>query len=118
MRVIRANCRVQFTAEDIEFILSALGPRAGTNDVLVSTGWPTPKRATSSWDDEALYRAVLERPHCLRVSTHFYFHLLVRQVCAGPKSRTATSPIMSLKCSPSFRGPAGCARPFKAKPGR
>ncbi len=31
-------------------------------------------------DDEALFRAVLERRDCLRISTHFYFYILVRQV--------------------------------------
>src|SRR5205823_14727421 len=31
-------------------------------------------------DDEALLRAVLESRGCLRVSTHFYFYVLVRHV--------------------------------------
>ena len=35
MKVIQANCRVQFTAEDVEFILAILGAKAGTSETLV-----------------------------------------------------------------------------------
>jgi hypothetical protein len=79
MKVIRPNCRVQFTAEDIDFILEVLGPRAGNNQTLVRLLADEEARDLLL-DDEALYRAVLEQPHCLRVSTHFYFYLLVRHV--------------------------------------
>jgi hypothetical protein len=52
MKMIQPNCRVQFAAEDIDLIL----------------------------DDEALFHALLERRGCLRVSTRFYFYILVRHV--------------------------------------
>jgi len=35
MMMIRANCRAQFLAEDIDFILSVLGRKIGTADCLV-----------------------------------------------------------------------------------
>ena len=34
MMVIRPNCRVQFTAEDIDFILRVLGPKAGSAETI------------------------------------------------------------------------------------
>ena len=36
MMVIRPNCRVQFTAEDIDFILRVLGPKAGCAETIAS----------------------------------------------------------------------------------
>ena len=35
MRMIQPRCRVQFGAEDIDFILSVLGPKIGTSQCLV-----------------------------------------------------------------------------------
>ena len=75
--VIRPNCRVQFTAEDIDFILSVLGPKAGSAETLVQLLGDEESRDLIL-DDESLLRAVLEHRHCLRISTHFYFYILVR----------------------------------------
>lgn len=77
MMVIRPNCRVQFTAEDIDFILSVLGPKAGSADTLVQLLSDEDSRDVIL-DDESLVRAVLEHRNCLRISTHFYFYILVR----------------------------------------
>jgi hypothetical protein len=68
---------VQFTAEDIEFILSVLGPRAGSAETLVQLLADEEARDLIL-DDETLLRAVLEHRNCLRISTHFYFYILVR----------------------------------------
>ena len=35
MQMIQPNCRVQFAAEDIEFVLSVLGKKTGTADCLI-----------------------------------------------------------------------------------
>ena len=78
MKVIQANCRVQFTAEDIEFILAILGAKAGTAETLVKLLAHEDTRDLIL-DDPALYQALLERRECLRVSTHFYFYVIVRQ---------------------------------------
>ena len=75
--VIRPNCRVQFTAEDVDFILSVLGPKAGSADSLVQLLGDEESRDLIL-DDESLLRAVLEHRNCLRISTHFYFYILVR----------------------------------------
>jgi hypothetical protein len=77
MKMIQPNCRVQFAAEDIEFILSVLGARIGTAECLVKLLADEDSRDLIL-DDEALLHALLERGGCLRVSTRFYFYVLVR----------------------------------------
>ncbi len=79
MHLIQANCRVQFTAEDIEFILAVLCHKVSTAETLVKLLADEDSRDLIL-DDESLLRAVLEHRHCLRISTHFYFYILVRQV--------------------------------------
>ena len=79
MKVIKPNCRVQFAAQDIEFILSVLGSKLDTPDCLVKLLADEDTRDLIL-DDEALFHALLERGGCLRVSSHFYFYILVRQV--------------------------------------
>lgn len=77
MMVIRPNCRVQFTAEDIDFILSVLGLTAGSAETLIQLLADEDSRDLIL-DDESLLRAVLEHRSCLRISSHFYFYILVR----------------------------------------
>lgn len=79
MRMIQPNCRVQFAAEDIDFIVSVLGAKLGNADCLVSLLADEESRDLIL-DDELLLHALLERRGFLRVSTHFYFYVLVRQV--------------------------------------
>jgi hypothetical protein len=79
MKVIQANCRVEFAAEDIDFILSILGSRIGTAECLVKLLSDEESRDLIL-DDDALFHALLDRGGCLRVSTQFYFYILVRQV--------------------------------------
>jgi len=77
MTVIQPNCRVQFTAEDIAFIVETLGARAGAAESLRQLLADEQSR-DHILDDESLLRAVLEHRNCLRISTHFYFYILVR----------------------------------------
>lgn len=79
MKMIQPNCRAQFAAEDIEFIVSVLGPKIGTADCLIKLLADQESRDLIL-DNEALFHALLERRGCLRVSTRFYFYILVRQV--------------------------------------
>jgi len=79
MQVIQPNCRVQFAAEDVNFILSVLGRKIGDTECLVRLLADEESRDLIL-DDEALFRALLERRGCLRVSSRFYFYILVRQV--------------------------------------
>ena len=77
--MIQANCRVQFAAEDVDFILSVLGRRMGDADCLVRLLSDEESRDLVL-DDEALFHALIERRGCLRVSSRFYFYILVRTV--------------------------------------
>lgn len=77
MPVIQPNCRVQFTAVDLDFILGVLGERAGEAAALERLLVDEESRDLLL-DDPRLLRAVLERRECLRVSAHFYFYLLAR----------------------------------------
>jgi hypothetical protein len=79
MKMIQPNCRVQFAAEDVEFILSVLGARTGTAECLVKLLSDEASR-DQILDDEALFHAVLERKGCLTVSSRFYFYILIRHV--------------------------------------
>jgi hypothetical protein len=79
MKMIQPNCRVQFAAEDIEFIVSVLGQKIGTADCLIKLLSDEESRDLIL-DDEALFHALLERRGCLNVSTRFYFYVLVRHV--------------------------------------
>lgn len=79
MKLIQPNCRTQFAAEDIDFIVSVLGKKIGNAECLVRLLADEESRDLIL-DDEALLHALLERRGCLRVSSHFYFYVLVRNV--------------------------------------
>jgi hypothetical protein len=79
MKVIQANCRVQFTASDVDFIMGVLGKRPDDAASLVSLLADSETRDLIL-DDEHLFRALLEHGGCLRVSPHLYFYVLVRHV--------------------------------------
>jgi hypothetical protein len=77
MKLIQSNCRAQFAAEDIEFILSVLGGKIGTAECLIKLLSDEDSRDLIL-DDEELLHALLERRGCLKVSSRFYFYILVR----------------------------------------
>ena len=79
LKMIQPRCRVQFGADDIDFILLVLGPKIGTSQCLIKLLSDEESRDLIL-DDEALFHALLERRGCLRVSARFYFYILVRQV--------------------------------------
>lgn len=79
MKMIQPNCRIQFAAEDVDFILSVLGRKIGDAECLVQLLSDEDSRDLIL-DNEELFHALLERRGCLRVSTRFYFYILVRQV--------------------------------------
>jgi hypothetical protein len=79
MKMIQPNCRVQFAAEDVDFILSVLGHKIGNSECLIKLLSDEESRDLIL-DDDALFHALLERRGCLRVSSRFYFYILVRNV--------------------------------------
>ena len=78
VNVIRANCRLQFTAGDLDFLLATLGKSpqdtSALRDLLADD-----ETRDQILDDDAIYRAVLERTGCLTISGHLYFYVLVRR---------------------------------------
>jgi len=82
MKVIKANCRDQLTAADVDFILSVLSPERGTAQCLVHL-LSDPDLRDTILDQEALYRAMLDQPSVLTISAHLYFYVLVRHVLMG-----------------------------------
>lgn len=79
MKVIQPNCRDRFAAQDLEFVVSVLGRKVGVAECLTQLLSDHDTRDLIL-DDEELFRAILERGGCLRVSTRFYFYILVRNV--------------------------------------
>lgn len=90
MNLIRPNCRDQFTSEDIDFILDALGTvddRDVLHDLLVD-----PEMRDLILDQDKLREAILEHPQFIRITPHLYFYVLVRETLqrAGIDDRVLT----------------------------
>jgi len=79
VKLIQPNCRVQFTAADIDFVISVFGSKIDSNECLVKL-LADPDTRDEILDDELIFRALLERNGFLNVSSHFYFYILVRHV--------------------------------------
>jgi hypothetical protein len=79
MKVIQPNCRVQFTAADIDFIVANLGRKTGDANC-VTRLLSDPESRDAILDDESLFHALIENRGCVTVSSHFYFYILVRNV--------------------------------------
>lgn len=79
MQLIQSNCRVQFTAEDMDFILEVMKPGVDSRECLQRLLTDEDTR-NLILDDDKLLHNILDRRGCLKISTHFYFYVLVRQV--------------------------------------
>jgi hypothetical protein len=79
MKVIRPNCRTQFTAADYEFLGSVLPARETPSQRLFAL-FEEPESLDRVLDQPKLFRAVLDMRSHLGVSLHFYFYVLVRHV--------------------------------------
>ena len=79
MKLIQPNCRIQFTAEDLDFIAATLSKSPDDQSFLTELLSDTETRDLIL-DDEKLFHALLEHRGCLRVSNHFYFFVIVRNV--------------------------------------
>lgn len=77
--VIQPRCRARFTAADVDFVMKVLGKDPNDEHALAQLLAEESSRDLIL-DDESLFRAVLERTHCLRISSHLYFYVLVRRV--------------------------------------
>lgn len=77
MKVIKPNCRVQFEAQDIDFVLSVLGTGLASSECLVQLLADEDSR-DQVLDNPELVKALQDRGGCLRVSTRCFFYILVR----------------------------------------
>lgn len=112
MKMIKPNCRVQFAAEDVEFILSVLGAKLAGQDGLIRLLADEDARDLIL-DDEALFHALLERGGCLRVTSHFYFYILVRQAFkrSGIADRAVADYVAELLAEFALADRARCVLP-------
>src|SRR5688572_22134779 len=79
MKLIQPNCRIQFTAEDLDFISQTITASPGNRAVLVQLLSDNDSRDLIL-DDEKLFQAILELRGCLRISNRLYFYVIVRNV--------------------------------------
>ena len=117
MNVIQPNCRAQFAAEDIDFILSVLGHKISTADCLIKLLADQETRDLIL-DDEALFHALLERRGCLRVTSRFYFYILVRHVFsrAGIQDREVADYVAEVLAEFACAEKARCVVPGQTNP--
>ncbi|MEP6664312.1 MAG: hypothetical protein ABJC04_11680 [Verrucomicrobiota bacterium] len=117
MKMIQPNCRVQFTAEDIDFITRVLAGKTAGADWLVGL-LTEPETRDLILDDDALFRALLEETGCLRVSNHFYFYVLVRQVLrrAGIEDRSVADYVAEMLAEYSHVEQSRCIVPGQTGP--
>jgi hypothetical protein len=79
MKLIQPNCRIQFTADDLEFIADTLDRKSPGHQTLLKLLADDETRDLIL-DDEHLFHALLDHRGCLRVSNRFYFYIIVRNV--------------------------------------
>lgn len=78
MKVIRANCRFQFTPADHVFIAGVLPCGQGSDPRRLIRLLEEDDSFDAILDDPRLFRAVLDLKGCLTISLHLYFYVLVR----------------------------------------
>jgi hypothetical protein len=117
MKMIQPNCRVQFAAEDVDFILSILGVKIGNAECLVQLLADESSRDLIL-DDDALFHALLERRGCLRVSSRFYFYILVRNIFrrSGIEDRRVADYVAEILAEFARAERARCVVPGAANP--
>ncbi len=117
MKLIQPNCRLQFTAEDIDFIIAVLGHSPGDPGTLTKLLADTETRDLIL-DDKALFRSLLEHPGYLGVSHHFYFYILVRNVLrgAGIEDRSVADYVAEVLAEFSQAENVRCVIPGKPHP--
>jgi len=117
MKVIRPNCRLQFTADDVHFIVALLGQGERNQQCLIQLLADEDTR-DQILDDDHLFRALLENRGCLRVSDHLYFYVMVRRVFreAGITDRRVADYVAELLCEFSRQDRLQCAVPGHAAP--
>lgn len=79
MKVIRANCRIQFTPQDIAFLIETLEQSPDQRQAIQGLFADTDTQGMLL-DSEAIYQAIIENPNQLSISLHLFFYVTVRRV--------------------------------------
>jgi hypothetical protein len=77
--MIQANCRAQFTADDLQFLVGVLARRS-TDRVSLAKLVSDTDTLDALLDDPVVFEAVLNRGDCLPISPHLYLYVLARRV--------------------------------------
>jgi hypothetical protein len=117
MKLIQPNCRIQFTATDIDFVVSVLGTKTGGVECVEKLLGDEDTRDLIL-DDESLFRALLEHRGCLTISSHFYFYILVRNVLrkTGVNDRNVADYVAEVLAEYSMMERSQCRVPGHASP--
>jgi hypothetical protein len=117
MKVIQPNCRIQFTAADVDFVVAILGNKAGDADCVTKL-LADPDTRDLIIDDDQLFQAVIERRGCLSLSSHFYFYILVRNVLrkGGISDRVIADYVAEVLAEYSSMERSQCRVPGQAEP--
>ncbi len=117
MKMIQPNCRVQFTAADVEFVVKVLGHRLGNVECLIKLLADEESR-DQILDDETLFHALLEQRRCVEVSSRFYFYVLVRNVFkrSDIHDREVADYVAEILAAFSDAKSAECVLPGQTKP--
>jgi hypothetical protein len=117
MKVIQPNCRIQFTAADVDFVVAILGNKAGDADCVTKL-LADPDTRDLILDDDQLFQAVIERRGCLSLSSHFYFYILVRNVLrkGGISDRVIADYVAEVLAEYSSMERSQCRVPGQAEP--
>ncbi|MGV3774916.1 MAG: hypothetical protein ACO1QB_18605 [Verrucomicrobiales bacterium] len=117
MKLIQPNCRIQFTADDLQFIITVLGKKTGNEQTLVNL-LTDPDTRDLILDDEALFHSLLEHHGCLTVSNHLYFYIIVRNVLtkSGIKDRAVADYVAELLSQYSMQENTICRVPGQHDP--
>ena len=79
MKVIQANCRIQFTPQDIAFLIETLEQCPEQRQAIQGLFTDLETRGLLL-DSEALYEAIIDTPNNLPISLHLFFYVTVRRV--------------------------------------
>jgi hypothetical protein len=117
MKVIQPNCRIQFTADDINFIVSALS-RSPTDHQFLAELLGDEETRDQILDDDALFQSLLEHHGCVQVSDHLYFYVMVRHVLreAGIQERRVADYVAEILCEYSRQDRTRCTVPGHTAP--
>ncbi len=117
MKVIQPNCRIQFTAADVDFVVAILGKKTGDADCVTKL-LGDPDTRDLILDDDQLFHAVIEHRGCLSLSSHFYFYMLVRNVLRrnGIDDRVVADYVAEVLSEYSSMERSQCRVPGQAEP--